>query len=109
MRSNSGSDASRGEALSAFLFVCPYSVVGADTIHVLRQGCIVEYGTHTELLACQGYYAGLAARQGMQVGDREEGAEINSDGPTSRGCTKGLQNSVLRQGSARLSFIPQVR
>jgi ATP-binding cassette subfamily B protein len=30
---------------------------------VLEDGLIVEQGTHTELLARKGYYAGLYARQ----------------------------------------------
>jgi HlyB family type I secretion system ABC transporter len=35
----------------------------ADTILVLYQGCIVESGSHTELLAKQGYYAKLIHNQ----------------------------------------------
>ena len=39
------------------------TVIGADRIHVVDAGRIVESGTHAELLAAGGLYAGLAAEQ----------------------------------------------
>ncbi|MFC4140418.1 MULTISPECIES: ABC transporter ATP-binding protein [unclassified Microbacterium] len=39
------------------------TVVGADVIHVVEAGRIVESGTHAELLARGGLYASLAAEQ----------------------------------------------
>ncbi len=39
------------------------TVVGADRIHVIEAGRIVESGTHQELLALGGLYASLAAQQ----------------------------------------------
>ncbi|MFZ8756754.1 ABC transporter ATP-binding protein [Microbacterium sp. HMH0099] len=39
------------------------TVVGADRIHVVDAGRIVESGTHAELLAADGLYASLAAEQ----------------------------------------------
>lgn len=39
------------------------TVIGADTIHVLEAGKIVESGTHQELLARGGLYSELAAQQ----------------------------------------------
>jgi ATP-binding cassette subfamily B protein len=39
------------------------TVQHADQIVVLRDGCIVERGTHAELLARGGYYADLYQKQ----------------------------------------------
>lgn len=39
------------------------TVIGADVIHVLDAGRIVESGTHADLLAAGGLYADLAAQQ----------------------------------------------
>src|SRR5690606_31840711 len=39
------------------------TVIGADVIHVIDAGRIVESGTHAELLAAGGLYAELAAQQ----------------------------------------------
>jgi ATP-binding cassette, subfamily B, bacterial len=39
------------------------TVIGADMIHVLDAGRIVESGTHSELIALGGLYAELAAQQ----------------------------------------------
>ncbi|WCM56779.1 ABC transporter ATP-binding protein [Microbacterium sp. EF45047] len=39
------------------------TVIGADVIHVVDAGRIVESGTHAELLAAGGLYAALAAEQ----------------------------------------------
>jgi ATP-binding cassette subfamily B protein len=38
-------------------------VRNADRIAVLRDGAIVEYGTHDELLELNGYYTELYERQ----------------------------------------------
>jgi len=39
------------------------TVIGADVIHVVEAGRIVESGTHTELLVADGLYAKLAEEQ----------------------------------------------
>ncbi|GAA5150673.1 ABC transporter ATP-binding protein [Microbacterium pseudoresistens] len=39
------------------------TIIGADVIHVVDAGRIVESGTHAELLAAEGLYADLAAQQ----------------------------------------------
>jgi ATP-binding cassette subfamily B protein len=48
------------------------TVMGADVIHVIEAGRIVESGTHAELLAAGGLYAELAAQQ--VAASRMEGA-----------------------------------
>ncbi len=49
------------------------TVIGADVIHVIDAGLIVESGTHGELLALGGLYAELAAQQ--MAAARIEGVE----------------------------------
>ena len=39
------------------------TILGADTIHVVEAGRIVESGTHEQLLAVQGRYAALYEEQ----------------------------------------------
>ncbi len=48
-----------------------FSLFNFDKIVVLDDGVIVEQGTHQDLLAKKGYYAGLYARQQEQEGSRE--------------------------------------
>ena len=48
-----------------------FSLFDFDKIVVLDDGVIVEQGTHQNLLAQNGYYAGLYARQQEQEGSRE--------------------------------------
>jgi len=46
--------------------------VHADNILVLEQGCLVEQGTHAQLLAKDGLYASLWNRQRRAEQAREE-------------------------------------
>jgi ABC-type bacteriocin/lantibiotic exporter with double-glycine peptidase domain len=46
------------------------TVSNADLIVVLDQGCIVEAGTHRELLTAQGLYAALVHSQAMRQAER---------------------------------------
>lgn len=65
------------------------TVIGADRIHVVDAGRIVESGTHSELLTAGGLYAGLAAEQlaASFVLAEEERDRARADQPalTSRG------------------------
>ncbi len=54
------------------------TVAGADVIHVLEAGRIVESGTHTELIERGGLYAELAAQQVAAA--RIEGMERDAEG-----------------------------
>jgi len=53
--------------------------VGADEIIVLDQGMIVERGTHHELLASGGLYAGMWNRQREAERARETLARVGDD------------------------------
>ncbi len=48
-----------------------FSLLNFDKIVVLDDGVIVEQGTHQQLLALNGYYAGLYARQQQQEDNKE--------------------------------------
>jgi len=39
------------------------TVQNADTIAVVRAGQVVEYGTHSQLLAMEGLYKGMVDKQ----------------------------------------------
>lgn len=55
------------------------TIIGADEIIVLDQGMIVERGTHQQLLARSGLYAGMWNRQREAAAARERLALIDDD------------------------------
>ena len=61
------------------------TVIGADTIHVIEAGRIVESGSHAQLLAAGGLYAELAAQQlaASRIGGMEA-AQVHAPLPERR-------------------------
>ena len=76
------------------------TVVHADNIIVLDQGQIVEQGTHPELLAKNGLYASLWARQREADEARERLARAQEDVPPSRAAER-LEDEALASTSAK--------
>jgi ATP-binding cassette subfamily B protein len=54
------------------------TVTQVDRILVLRHGRLVEQGTHSELMASEGYYASLVARQARGLFPSREGADTSA-------------------------------
>ena len=52
----------------------------ADKIVVLQKGSVVESGTHEELLAKEGAYAGLVLAQTLSLGEESEDLIEEKDG-----------------------------
>ncbi len=64
------------------------TVIHADSILVLEKGQIVERGTHQSLLAAEGLYAGLWARQREAEEARRKLAEMVEEGALAPGDAK---------------------
>ncbi|MEQ1652809.1 MAG: ABC transporter ATP-binding protein/permease [Hyphomicrobium sp.] len=60
------------------------TIIHADVILVLREGDVVEKGTHAELIAADGLYASLWSRQRQAEKAREELAQALEDGVSLR-------------------------
>ncbi|XP_049765078.1 multidrug resistance protein homolog 49-like [Schistocerca cancellata] len=60
------------------------TVVSADRIIVLSGGCVVEEGTHSELIALNGYYSKLVAAAGRDEPTQQQSEAVTgekADGP----------------------------
>jgi ATP-binding cassette subfamily B protein len=76
------------------------TIVGADNILVLDAGCLVEQGTHGELLATGGLYASLWNRQRQAEKAREELAEaLAEEGARIKGGRLDAAGDAIRPGS----------
>ena len=69
------------------------TIKNADLIYAIKNGIVIEQGTHKELLEKQGYYAGLVKSQLAQ--DELESKEENLD----RGALKNRKSSMQRSSS----------
>ena len=65
------------------------TVRNADRIAVLRDGEIVEYGTHDELIARNGYYTELHDKQLLE--EELGNGELCSDGTTAQVCGESIR------------------
>ncbi|KAJ5436639.1 ABC transporter integral membrane type 1 [Penicillium cf. griseofulvum] len=64
------------------------TIKNADNIIVMRQGKLVEQGTHTELLAANGAYAELVRLQNLNVESTQEGTSTRSVSPMNQSTEK---------------------
>ncbi|WP_415136288.1 ABC transporter ATP-binding protein [Microbacterium sp.] len=72
------------------------TVMGADTIHVLEAGRIVESGTHAQLIARGGLYAELAAQQ-------VAASLIDGEPPSDRRADRAPKDSAAADAVAALT------
>ncbi|KAM0721931.1 hypothetical protein Q7P37_002856 [Cladosporium fusiforme] len=66
------------------------TIRNANNIIVMRQGRLVEQGTHQDLLSADGAYAGLVRLQGLNVNGDESADEQKDYGSISSGSTERL-------------------
>jgi len=82
------------------------TVTSADRIFVLDQGALVEQGTHAELLAADGVYAGLWRRQtGFAVSDDGSSAVVSPDRLRSMPLLRAVPDDHLAHLASRFSCV----
>ena len=76
------------------------TIKNADLIYAIKEGKVLEQGTHQELLAKNGYYAGLVKSQLAQ--DELELKEANIASPLQRKKSSVLERMNSRQHSSQV-------
>lgn len=74
------------------------TIRNADNIIVMRQGKLIEQGTHTELLAANGAYAELVRLQNVNVQGSGEGSSTRSASPVDRIIEKAEPTLSMADG-----------
>lgn len=82
------------------------SVTNADRIFVLDQGCLVEQGTHAELLAADGVYAELWWRQsGFAISDDGSAAVVSPSRLRAMPLLRAVPDELLDRLAARFASV----
>ena len=76
------------------------TIKNADLIYAIKEGKVLEQGTHQELLAKNGYYAGLVKSQLAQ--DELESKEANIASALQRKKSSVLERTNSRQHSSQV-------
>lgn len=74
------------------------TVQKSHVIYVLKEGMVVERGTHEELIAAKGLYCGLATSQGVTAALAATGTEVVDD-VTSCGPVEADSDNIVKTAS----------